>query len=1101
MKSFTLLFIAIVFSVNLSAQCTNGATGNQPGEQFTLVWQDEFEINGPVCSENWHHQTQLPAGGSWYNGEIQHYTDRTDNAIVDDGVLHIVARKETFTDQNVTKNYTTARLNSKFAFTYGRVEVRAKLPTGVGTWPAIWMLGKNINEDGGYWDSEFGTTNWPACGEIDIMEHWGHNQNFVQSAMHTPSSSGSTINKGGQTIPTVSTEFHVYQLEWTPEKMVFSVDDVEHYTYNPAVKDASTWPFDAEQYLLLNFAVLPSIETSFTQDTLSVDYVRVYQKSDYNVNFPEETAANPTVDASDVTSVYSDSYANLTNVNFNPNWQQTTTFETFSLSDNEMLRYKNFNYQGIELNQNLDLTSKTHLHLDLWTKDADVVKVTIISNYGDTQEYLVGLAPLTQKAWNSYDIPLTSFSDQGVPLDAVFQLKLDGQAGTTPSEIFVDNIYFYNQTTPPDVPTAGPSDPVEYQNMISLFSDSFTNVPMDTWRTSWSVADMEEVTLSGNDAKKYYNLDYAGIEMINNQIDLTNMTHVHLDYWTPDAQEFGFKLVDFGADGVYSPQVDDSEDYVAMDPLVTHEWASMDIPLSEFANLQSIKNMAQIILVGQPAGSATVYIDNFYFHNNQPENLVIRATETASRNIICNNLTVNAGNTLTIDAGYSLTIHGDMDIQGELVINSGASLITFEGNQMDEVTIRRNTRYADGKYSFVGSPVEQSTEILGADLGSWVYEYDETVSYGADGLARWKDASANQLETGKGYAQAGQKEITFTGIPNSGAINYTGTFTDRSDDNDGWNLVANPYAAAISVEQFLASNSNTTRAIYLWDDNGSDVERGSNADYIVANALAATQNSLAGNGNRYNGYLGSGQGFFVQLQNANNTTITFAESMRDDSNNEDQHFFRQLENEKELIRINLTDQNGLFRQAVLGMVDDTDTEALNPQYDARVFNEENTSIYTIKGEEHLAIQGIDREDEQVAIGLTIEQPGVYQIDFMIENMILGNWYLYDRHTDQYQSISENYSFMVTSAGKIRDRFVLVKGIRSILTIPQHHQMFVHDHQLHLPEDFIGELRIYNLMGQCVFYQPNTMETTIPLRLPSGVYLVKSNKRTQKVIIR
>ena len=167
-----------------------------------------------------------------------------------------------------------------YPFKYGKVEVRAKLPFGVGTWPAIWMLGKNITETGAYWQTQgFGTTSWPACGEIDIMEHWGNNQNYVQSAMHTPSSFGGTVNHGDQTVSSASTQFHVYTLQWTQEKMVFSVDGVEHYTYNPAIKDANTWPFDAEQYLLLNIAIQSSIDTNFTQSAMEIDYVRVYQEN------------------------------------------------------------------------------------------------------------------------------------------------------------------------------------------------------------------------------------------------------------------------------------------------------------------------------------------------------------------------------------------------------------------------------------------------------------------------------------------------------------------------------------------------------------------------------------------------------------------------------------------------------------------------------------------------------------------------------------------------------------------------------------------------------------------------------------------------------
>ncbi|MFN0202004.1 MAG: family 16 glycosylhydrolase [Bacteroidia bacterium] len=243
-----------------------------------LVWADEFTTNGAIDNTKWHHQTQLPASGSWYNGELQHYTNRINNSFVSNGLLNIVAKKETFTDQGHTKLYTSARLNSKFAFKQGRVEIRAKLPTGAGTWPALWMLGKNINENGAYWDLQgFGNTGWPACGEIDIMEHWGTNQNYVQSAMHTPSSSGSTVNLGGQTIPTASTAFHIYTLDWTSEKMVFKVDGVTHYVYNPAIKDADTWPFNGEQYLLLNIAIDPNVNGSFTQSTMEIDYVRVYQ--------------------------------------------------------------------------------------------------------------------------------------------------------------------------------------------------------------------------------------------------------------------------------------------------------------------------------------------------------------------------------------------------------------------------------------------------------------------------------------------------------------------------------------------------------------------------------------------------------------------------------------------------------------------------------------------------------------------------------------------------------------------------------------------------------------------------------------------------------
>jgi len=253
---------------------------NSDSIEYTLVWNDEFDGNGAIDSEKWFHQTQLPNGNSWFNNELQHYTDRLDNSYVSNGTLKIIAKKETYTDQGQTKEYTSARLNSKYAFTYGRVEVRAKLPEGVGTWPAIWMLGQNINEVGAYWQTQgYGTTSWPYCGEVDIMEHWGTNQNYVQSALHTPSSYGGTTNLGGQYISNASTEFNIYCLEWTPEQMIFSVNNYVHYTYNPSVQNSETWPFDSAQYLLLNIAIEPSVTSSFIESEMEIDYVRVYEAS------------------------------------------------------------------------------------------------------------------------------------------------------------------------------------------------------------------------------------------------------------------------------------------------------------------------------------------------------------------------------------------------------------------------------------------------------------------------------------------------------------------------------------------------------------------------------------------------------------------------------------------------------------------------------------------------------------------------------------------------------------------------------------------------------------------------------------------------------
>ena len=284
-----------------------------------LVWSDEFDGNGPIDNSKWFHQTFIPNGWGWFNGELQHYTDREDNSYVQNGYLHIVAKDETYTDpvQGITKQYTSARLNSKFAFTYGRVEARAKLPEGVGTWPAIWMLGKNINETGAYWQTQgFGTTGWPQCGEIDIMEHWGSNQNYIQSALHTPSSFGATVNHGGLMANDVSNTFHIYAMEWTADEIIFSLDGVPYYTYSPSPQNMSTWPFIADQYILLNVAIQNSIEPSFTESEMVLDYIRVYQQGSSSETTDSQNACDSYtwIDGNTYTSSNNTSTYTLTNI-------------------------------------------------------------------------------------------------------------------------------------------------------------------------------------------------------------------------------------------------------------------------------------------------------------------------------------------------------------------------------------------------------------------------------------------------------------------------------------------------------------------------------------------------------------------------------------------------------------------------------------------------------------------------------------------------------------------------------------------------------------------------------------------------------------------
>ena len=252
---------------------------NEFDDNYFLVWGDEFEYDGKLDESKWHHQIIPPNNGSWWNNEVQHYTNSTKNSIVSDGTLKIIAIKENYTFDNSTKNYTSARLNSKFGFKYGRVDVKAKLPATQGTWPAIWTLGTNINEIGNFFGDSEGSVGWPRCGEIDIMEQNGWNKNELYGYFHFANPQGEYGNHGNITsISNASGEYHIYSMEWTDEIIKILIDDKEFVS----LINNGNVPYDNRHYLLLNIAIGGNlggdIDPSFSQDRMEIDYVRVFQK-------------------------------------------------------------------------------------------------------------------------------------------------------------------------------------------------------------------------------------------------------------------------------------------------------------------------------------------------------------------------------------------------------------------------------------------------------------------------------------------------------------------------------------------------------------------------------------------------------------------------------------------------------------------------------------------------------------------------------------------------------------------------------------------------------------------------------------------------------
>lgn len=238
-----------------------------------MVWNDEFDYAGLPDSAKWSYDTEGNSWG-WGNNEAQHYTaGDTANAYVNEGLLTITAR----IDSMGGKRYTSARLitKGKGDWLHGRFEIRAKLPTGLGTWPAIWMLPT---------DWEYG--GWPASGEIDIMENVGYDPDTIVGSAHTQSYNHvQGTEKNAKTyVPTSYTDFHTYALEWEEDAYRVYVDDNHYFTFRNEGTGFAGWPFDKRFHLLLNLAVggnwggQKGIDDSLFPHHFQIDYVRVYQK-------------------------------------------------------------------------------------------------------------------------------------------------------------------------------------------------------------------------------------------------------------------------------------------------------------------------------------------------------------------------------------------------------------------------------------------------------------------------------------------------------------------------------------------------------------------------------------------------------------------------------------------------------------------------------------------------------------------------------------------------------------------------------------------------------------------------------------------------------
>ncbi|MEY3420542.1 MAG: hypothetical protein RIR48_827, partial [Bacteroidota bacterium] len=346
-----------------------------------------------------------------------------------------------------------------------------------------------------------------------------------------------------------------------------------------------------------------------------------FNKKQGTSNEPTIAAPTPTQNTVDVISMFSDAYTNTAVDTWRTSWSSAVLAD-ITIAGNATKKYSALDFVGIEtVTKQVDISAMTHMHIDVWSSDFTFYGVKLVDfgadgifGGGNDREHQVDFNAPAKGQWVSLDIPLSSFTGLTTKKNIAQLIFVGRPTGST--TVYVDNVYFYKGSTVVETSptTAAPTPTRKASDVISLFSNAYTNVPVDTWRTDWSAATLEEVQIQTNATKKYSKLDFVGIETVAKQVDITNMTHIHVDIWSPDFTFFGVKLVDFGADGAFGGG-NDREHQVDFNTPGKGQWVSLDIPIASFTGLTTKKNIAQIIFVGRPTGATTVFVDNVYFYN------------------------------------------------------------------------------------------------------------------------------------------------------------------------------------------------------------------------------------------------------------------------------------------------------------------------------------------------------------------------------------------------------------------------------------------------------------------------------------------------------
>lgn len=824
--------------------------------------------------------------------------------------------------------------------------------------------------------------------------------------------------------------------------------------------------------------ILPDFDTRTQENIIYFDNILVPDGVISILPEPTVAAPTPTQDPGDVISMFSDAYTDVPVDTWLTVWS-VGNLEDVLIAGNPTKKYTSVNFVGIETTgaNLLDVTGMTHFHIDIWSPDNNDFKVKLVDFgadgvYGggdDTEHEIVYTAPASE-TWISYDIPLSSFTNLNITGHMAQYILSKPNLGT----MFVDNVYFYNSTAPTEPNVAAPTPTQASENVLSIYSDAYTNVAGTNFNPNWGQQTVVTVDylVAGDNTLRYENLNYQGTQLANQ--DVSGYEFFHVDFWTANSTSLNFYLVSPGP--VETP-------YAL--PITPNSWVSVDIPLSAFAPVD-LTNIFQFKI----DGNGDIWFDNWYFWK-YPSSTVWTGNIDNNWHEAGNWSNGIPGSTTDVIVPSGLTNYPTVGAAAEcnnITLESdvtGTATLVDDGNLTVNGTATVQRYYPTGgstmvEWHLISSPVSDAT--AGMYTGYYLQWYQESSD-------AWNDIISigdpmTSLQGFAFYAPNDGMTFNYTGSPGDGTYNLPISASGPVPEH--WNLFGNPYPSALDWDLVAPANIANLQsgAVYYLDQ---------------ATGTYLSYNGGLGGGSQF---VPPGQGFFVSGAN-DGASFKVDNSMRTHSGGSG-YYKANFDN-----MLVLSSEGNGYNDATYLRFDDEATTGIDKQFDAYkiigVSNPELPQLYTISEDELLSINVLPQA-EAVSAGFMAGVAGTYTISIS-EVIGMDNVVLEDLLSGTFTNLlSADYTFNYNPSDP-SERFVIhFLTVNVPENVANMVNIYAAGNKVHvsLPGQTKGQATVYNTLGQRILASNVNGTSNLLTLMEAGIYIVNVNIDgqliTKKIII-